>query len=367
MALRTEELMLNMGPQHPSTHGVLRLVVTLDGENVVDVMPDIGYLHSSVEKMMEYRTYLQNIALVDRGMDYLTAMANEEVWVLAVERLGKVDVPARARYIRTLMLELQRLSSHLIWLGTFGIDLGAFTAFLWCMRERERIMDLFEAATGGRLHHVYFRIGGVFDDLPEQWTDRCETFCDDFESRLPEYDELLTGNPIFLARTQGVGVLPREKAIAMGASGPVARASGVAYDVRKAHPYEVYDRMQFDIPVRTEGDCFARYLVRLEEMRQSVRIIRQCLEQLPAGEIRSKVAVTLRLPKGEVYARTESPRGDLGIYLVSEGTDKAYRVKIRAPAFSNLYALTEMMRGWKVADVIAILGSIDIVLSDVDR
>ena len=367
MALHTEELMLNMGPQHPSTHGVLRMVVTLDGENIVDVQPDIGYLHSSVEKMMENRTYLQNIALVDRGMDYLSAMANEEVWVLACERLGKIEVPERARYIRTIMLELQRISSHLIWLGTFGIDLGAFTAFLWAMRERERIMDLFESATGGRLHHVYFRLGGVFDDLPEGWTDRCAEFCDYFLDRLPEYDELLTGNPIFLARTQGVGVLPRDTAIALGASGPVARASGVAYDVRKAHPYEIYERIEFEVPVRTEGDCFARYLVRLEEMRQSVRIIRQCLEGLPGGEIRSKVAVTVRLPKGEVYARTESPRGDLGIFLISDGADRPYRVKIRAPAFSNLYALTEMMRGWKVADVIAILGSIDIVLSDVDR
>jgi len=367
MALRTEELMLNMGPQHPSTHGVLRLVVTLDGENIVDVQPDIGYLHSSVEKMMEHRTYLQNIALVDRGMDYLTAMANEEVWVLATERLARIEVPERAKYIRTIMLELQRLSSHLLWLGTFGIDLGAFTAFLWCMRERERIMDLFESSTGGRLHHVYFRIGGVNEDLPEGWTDRCLAFCDDVLDRLPEYDELLTGNPIFLARTQGVGVLSKETAIAMGASGPVARASGLAYDVRKAHPYEVYDRVAFDIPVRTEGDCFARYLIRLEEMRQSVRIIRQCIAQLPAGEIRAKVQVALKVPPGEVYARTESPRGDLGIYLVSDGSDRPYRVKIRAPAFSNLYALTEMMRGWKVADVIAILGSIDIVLSDVDR
>ncbi len=359
--------MLNMGPQHPSTHGVLRMVVTLDGENIVDVQPDIGYLHSSVEKMMENRTYLQNIALVDLGMDYLSAMANEEVWVLACEQLGKIEVPERARYIRTIMLELQRISSHLIWLGTFGIDLGAFTAFLWAMRERERIMDLFESATGGRLHHVYFRIGGVFDDLPDGWPEHCAEFCDYFLDRLPEYDELLTGNPIFLARTQGVGVLPLNQALALGASGPVARASGLSYDVRQAHPYEVYDRVQFDIPVRTEGDCFARYLVRLEEMRQSVRIIRQCLKGLPTGEIRSKVAVTLRLPKGEVYARTESPRGDLGIYLVSDGADRPYRVKIRAPAFSNLYALAEMMRGWKVADVIAILGSIDIVLSDVDR
>jgi len=367
MSVRTEELMLNMGPQHPSTHGVLRLIVTLDGENIVDVQPDIGYLHSSVEKMMEHRTYLQNIALVDRGMDYLTAMANEEVWVLATERLAKIEVPERAKYIRTVMLELQRISSHLIWWGTFGIDLGAFTAFLWAMRERERIMDLFEASTGGRLHHVYFRIGGVNEDLPDGWTERCAAFCDYFMGRLPEYDQLITGNPIFQARTQGVGVLPRERAIAMGACGPVARASGVNYDVRKAHPYEVYDRVEFDIPVRTEGDCFARYLVRMEEMRQSVRIIRQCLERMPAGEIRSKVQVALKVPKGEVYARTESPRGDLGIYLVGDGTDKPYRVKIRAPAFSNLYALTEMMRGWKVADVIAILGSIDIVLSDVDR
>jgi NADH-quinone oxidoreductase subunit D len=367
MALRTEELILNMGPQHPSTHGVLRLIVTLDGENVVDVQPDIGYLHSSVEKMMEARTYLQNIALVDRGMDYLSAMANEEVWVLATERLAKIEVPERARYIRTIMLELQRISSHLIWVGTFGIDLGAFTAFLWAMRERERIMDLFESSTGGRLHHVYFRIGGVNEDLPEGWTHHCLEFCDYFTDRLPEYDDLLTGNPIFLARTQGVGVLAKEKAIAMGASGPVARASGLDYDVRKAHPYEMYDRMEFDIPVRSEGDCFARYLVRMEEMRQSIRIIRQCIEQLPVGEIRSKVQVALKVPKGEVYARTESPRGDLGIYLVADGSDKPYRVKIRAPAFSNLYALTEMMRGWKVADVIAILGSIDIVLSDVDR
>jgi NADH-quinone oxidoreductase subunit D len=367
MALRTEELILNMGPQHPSTHGVLRLIVTLDGENIVDAQPDIGYLHSSVEKMMEARTYLQNIALVDRGMDYLTAMANEEVWVLAVERLAKIEVPERAKYIRTIMLELQRISSHLIWWGTFGIDLGAFTAFLWAMRERERIMDLFEASTGGRLHHVYFRLGGVNEDLPPGWTERCAAFCDDLLSRLPEYDELVTGNPIFQARTKGVGVLPLASAVAMGASGPVARASGLAYDVRKAHPYEVYDRVAFDVPVRTAGDCFARYEVRMEEMRQSVRIIRQCLEAMPAGEIRSKVQVNIKVPKGEVYARTESPRGDLGIYLVSDGSDRPYRVKIRAPAFSNLYALTEMMKGWKVADVIAILGSIDIVLSDVDR
>ncbi len=367
MALRTEELMLNMGPQHPSTHGVLRLVVTLDGENIVEVQPDIGYLHSSVEKMMEYRTYLQNVALTDRGMDYIAALANEEGYLLAVERLGGIEVPTRAKWLRTIMLEFQRLSSHLVWLGTWGIDLGATTVFLYCFRERERILDLFEQVTGGRLHHVYFRPGGVYEDLPAGWTDRALEFCDEFPKHLQEYHDLLTGNPIFLARVQGVGVLPRSAAINMGASGPVARASGVNFDVRKAFPYETYGEIDFDVPVYETGDCFARYLVRMEEMRQSTRIIRQAIERLPPGEIRSKVQVTVKLPRGEVYSRTESPRGDLGVFLVSDGQDMPYRVKIRAPSFSNLYALIEMMRGWKVADVIAILGSVDIVLSDVDR
>jgi NADH-quinone oxidoreductase subunit D len=367
MALRTEELMLNMGPQHPSTHGVLRLVVTLDGENIVEIQPDIGYLHSSVEKMMEYRTYLQNVALADRGMDYLTAMANEEGYLLAVERIGHIAVPPRARYLRTIMLEFQRLASHLVWLGTWAIDLGATTAFLYCFRERERILDLFEQVTGGRLHHVYFRPGGVYEDLPSGWTDRALAFCEEFLGRIDEYHGLLTGNPIFQVRTQGIGVLPRDLAIALGACGPVLRASGVAFDVRKTFPYEAYGEIDFDVPAQDAGDCFARYLVRMEEMRQSVRIIRQAIEKLPPGEIRSKVQVNVKLPKGEAYARTESPRGDLGVYVVSEGLDTPYRVKIRAPSFSNLYALTEIMKGWKVADVIAILGSVDIVLSDVDR
>ncbi|MDR7544133.1 MAG: NADH-quinone oxidoreductase subunit D [Armatimonadota bacterium] len=367
MALRTEELMLNMGPQHPSTHGVLRLVVTLDGENIVDVQPDIGYLHSSVEKMMEHRTYLQNVALTDRGMDYLTALANEEAYLLAVEKIGGITPPPRARYLRTIMLEFQRLASHLVWLGTWGIDLGATTVFLYCFRERERILDLFEQVTGGRLHHVYFRPGGVYEDLPGGWTDRALQFCEEFPEHLQEYHELLTGNPIFLARVQGVGVLPRDAAVNMGACGPVARGSGIDFDVRKAIPYEAYGELAFDVPVFHEGDCFARYKVRMEEMRQSVRIIQQAIEKLPAGEIRAKVPVNVKLPRGEAYARTESPRGDLGVFLVSEGEDTPYRVKIRAPSFSNLYALTEMMRGWKVADVVAILGSVDIVLSDVDR
>ncbi len=367
MALRTEELMLNMGPQHPSTHGVLRLVVTLDGENIVDVQPDIGYLHSSVEKMMEYRTYVQNVALTDRGMDYLIALQNEQAYCLAVERLAGIDAPARARYLRVIFNELNRLASHLVWLGTWGIDLGATTVFLWCFRERESILDLFEQVTGGRLHHVYYRIGGVYADLPEGWVDACRGFLDDFLPRVDEYDALLTANPIFLARTTGVGVISRRDALAMGASGPVGRASGLAADVRKVAPYEVYDRVEFDVPVLTEGDCFARYRVRLEEMKQSVRIIRQALRDLPGGEIRTRVPMTMKAPRGEVYVRTESSRGDLGVFLVSDGGETPYRVKIRAPSFSNLYALTEMMKGWKIADVIAILGSIDIVLSDVDR
>lgn len=367
MALRTEELMLNMGPQHPSTHGVLRLLITLDGENIVDAKPYIGYLHSSVEKMMEQRTYLQNVALADRGLDYLTALANEEAYLLAVERLGGIEVPPRARWIRTLMLELQRISSHLVWLGTWGNDLGATTVFLYCFRERERLMDLFEQATGGRLHYVYFRPGGVAQDLPSGWTDRVLEFCDEFPLHIQEYGDLLTGNPIFLARVRGVGVLPRDAAINMGACGPVARASGVPFDVRKAFPYEAYGEVEFDVPTHDAGDCYARYLVRMEEMRQSTRIVRQAIERLPDGEVRTKVPVAVKLPRGEVYARTESPRGDLGIYLVSEGTDRPYRLKVRAPSLSNLYALSEMMRGWKVADVIAILGTADIVLSDVDR
>lgn len=367
MALRTEELILNMGPQHPSTHGVLRMIVTLEGENVVDVSPDIGYLHSSVEKMMEYRSYIQNISLADRGMDYLTALANEMALLRAVETLGNVEVPERARWLRTLFLELQRLASHLVWLGTWGIDLGATTVFLWCFREREIILDLFEHSTGGRLHHNYFRPGGIYEDVTPEWLADVVRFCDTMEQRFVDYHDLLTGNPIFEVRTRGIGILPRETAINMGACGPVARASGINFDVRKAFPYEKYPEVEFDIPVREEGDTFARYMVRMEEMRQSVRIIRQCVERLPEGPTRSKVPVTLRLPRGEVYTRTESPRGDLGIYLISEGEEKPYRVKIRAPSFSNLFALSEMMRGWKVADVIAILGSIDIVLADVDR
>jgi NADH-quinone oxidoreductase subunit D len=367
VALRTEELMLNMGPQHPSTHGVLRLIVTLDGENVVDVEPDIGYLHSSVEKMMEHRTYVQNVALVDRGMDYLIALNNEEVYCLAVEQLAGIQTPERARYIRVIFCELNRIASHLVWLGTWAIDLGATTVFLWCFREREMILDLFEKVTGGRLHHVYFRVGGVYADLPEGWVDACRGFLDYFLPRVDEYDTLLTENPIFLARTKGVGRIGRADSIAMGVSGPVGRASGIAYDVRRAIPYEVYDRMEFDVPVLTEGDCYARYLVRVAEMRQSVRILRQGLRDLPEGEFRTRVPMTMKAPRGEVYVRTESPRGDLAIHLASDGGEMPYRVKIRAPSFSNLFALTEMMKGWKIADVIAILGSIDIVLSDVDR
>jgi len=366
--LRSEELLLNMGPQHPSTHGVLRLLVSLSGENILEITPDIGYLHSSVEKMMEYRTYTQNIALADRGMDYLAAVTNEMAILRAVETLASIETPPRAQYLRTIFMELQRIQSHLLWLGTYGIDMGAFTIFLWCMRERELVMDLFESVTGGRLHHVYFRIGGVYDEVPRGWTDRCNEFCGYFKKRLDEYHQLLTGNPIWQARLQGVGAIGRDLAIALGASGPVARASGLQWDVRRSHPYEAYDKVDFKVPVYTEGDCWARYLVRMEEMLESARIIEQCLAQLPEGEFRAgRVPINLRAPAGEVYTRVESPRGDLGVHLVSNGGETPWRVKIRAPSFSNLYALAEMMIGWKIADIIAILGSSDIVLADVDR
>src|SRR3970282_1597659 len=277
----------------------------------------------------------------------LAARATEEPLPRAVETLGKIEVPPRAQWLRVIFLEFQRIASHLVWLGTWGADLGATTMILWCFREREQVLDLFEKSTGGRLHHVYFRPGGVYEDIPDGWVEQALAFCEEFPGHIAEYEGLFTANPIFEVRPKGVGVLPKDVAMNMGACGPVARASGIAFDVRKAFPYEKYAEVDFDVPVQQGGHCFAK---------------------LPPGEIRApKVPITLRLPKGEVYTRTESPRGDLGVFLVSEGEEHPYREKIRAPAFSSLYALSEMMRGWKIADVIAILGSIDIVLSDVDR
>jgi len=365
-SLKTQELLVNMGPQHPSTHGVLRLLLHLDGEVVLDAVPYIGYLHRGMEKLAERRTYVQVVPLTDRN-DYLAAMCNNQVYCQAVEKLAGIEVPERAHFIRVVVNELNRIASHLVWLGTFALDLGAMSVFLYAFREREIILSLFEEICGARLTYSYIRIGGVPWDMPDGWADRVRDFCSYLIPRLNENDALLTGNEIFLKRTQGVGILPPDVAVDYGVSGPVLRGSGIPFDVRRADPYAVYDRLDFDIPYQTTQDCLGRYLVRIEEMRQSVRIIRQALDLMPDGPVMAKMPRVLRPPGGEVYTRIESPRGVMGVYLVSDGGTNPLRMKWRAPSFCNLQALPEMARGWKVADLVAILGSIDIVLGDVDR
>jgi len=362
------EMLLNMGPQHPSTHGVLRVVLTLDGEVITRAAPDVGYLHRGVEKLSEYRTYPQLIVLTDR-LDYLSAMTNNWVYCLAVEKLLGAQIPARAEYLRIIVGELNRLASHLVFFGTYGIDIGAFTPFLYAFgRERERILDLFEEICGARLTYNYIRIGGVMADAPEGWVDRCRDFVTYMKPKFKEYDDLLTYNPIFMDRTKGIGVLSKEKAIAYGVSGPNLRASGWDYDMRRDLPYGVYKDFTFQVPLGQQGDCFDRFLVRRLEMEQSLGIVEQALDKLPQGETMGKVPkVNLRPPAGEAYAQIEAPRGWLGIYLVSDNTDKPYRMHIRPPSFINLQTLQEILIGSKVADTIAILGSIDIVLGEVDR
>ncbi len=363
---KLEELLVNMGPQHPSTHGVLRLLLHMEGEVVLDAVPHIGYLHRAMEKLCERRNYFQVVPLTDRN-DYLCAMANNQVYCQAVEKLQGIQVPDRAQFIRVAVLELNRIASHLVWLGTFAMDLGAMSVFLYCFREREKILDLLERICGARLTYSFMRIGGVPWDLPEGWADDVRRFLDEFPTYLEENDQLLTGNEIFLSRTQGIGLLTPEVALDCGCSGPMLRGSGIAYDVRKAEPYAVYDRLDFEVPVQGTQDCLGRYLVRVAEMRESVRLVRQALDLMPEGDVMAKMPRTLRPAAGEVYVRTESPRGVLGVHLVSDGTGNPYRLKWRGPCFSNLQALPYMCRGWKIADVVAILGSIDIVLGDVDR
>ncbi len=371
MTLTTTEITspgmtVNMGPQHPSTHGVLRLIVELDGEIVVSCRPVIGYLHRGLEKMFERRPYRQNVPFTDR-LDYLAALNNNLAISQAIERVGRLEVPERAQYIRVLLCELNRIASHLVFLGTFATDLGATTVFLYAFRERERVLDLLEAMTGARLTYNWIRAGGVPADLPEGFADRTRAFFKDFQSELVSYDRLLTGNRIFRARCEGVGVISREMAIAYAASGPVARGSGIPYDIRRIAPYEVYDRLEFDVPVFPEGDVMARYRVRMEEMRQSARIVEQCLRDMPDGEIMTKIPKIFKPPAGEAYSRTESPRGELCFFMVSDGGLNPVRVHIRAPSFVHLGLLPEMLKGVKIADVIAILGSLDTVLGEVDR
>lgn len=363
---RTEELDINMGPQHPSTHGVLRLKLSLNGEEVTDVRTVIGYLHRGVEKLSEHRTYPMIEPLTDR-LDYVAAISENLGYCGAVEKLMGIQVPPRAQYIRVILAELQRIASHLLWLGTHALDIGAMSVFFYTFRERELILDLLEAFCGARLTYNSMRIGGLLEDLPGGWIDRVHHFLDIFPSRQKEYEDLLTVNRIWLGRTKGVGILKPEEGIALGASGPTLRGSGVDFDVRKALPYSSYDHFDFDVPLGTNCDTYDRYVIRMEEMRQSCRIVRQALDRLPEGEVRAKVPKYIKPPAGEVYHVVESPRGEQGFYIVSTGGNMPYRMRFRAPSFVNLQALPTMCKGRLVADVVAVIGSIDIVLGDVDR
>jgi NADH-quinone oxidoreductase subunit D len=409
---------MNFGPQHPAAHGVLRLVLELDGEVIERADPHIGLLHRATEKLAEHKTFIQSVPYMDR-LDYVSMMANEHAYVMAIEKLLGLEVPLRAQYIRVLFDEITRILNHLLWLGAHGLDIGAMTVFLYCFREREDLMDCYEAVSGARLHAAYYRPGGVFRDLPERMPQYAASkihnesavrdlnanrqgslldFVEDFTNRFPryvdEYETLLTDNRIWKQRTVGIGVVSPERALALGFSGPMLRGSGIAWDLRKKQPYEVYDRVDFDIPVGVNGDCYDRYLVRIEEMRQSNRIVRQCIEWLrknpgpvmadnhkvtPPSRVAMKTNMEelihhfklftegMHVPEGETYAAVEAPKGEFGIYLVSDGANKPYRLKIRAPGFAHLAAMDEMARGHMIADAVAIIGTMDIVFGEVDR
>ena len=360
------DLMINMGPQHPSTHGVFRLVIWVDGERIVRSEPHIGYLHRGSEKLSEDEEYAQVITLFDR-LDYVANLNGELAFCLAVEKLMDIEIPDRAQYIRTILCELNRISSHMLFYGVYGLDAGAMTPILYGFRERERIQSLFESVTGARMMHNYIRVGGVNEDLPGDFGERMRRLTEQLKEGIEECDGLLSQNEMFLARTKGIGTISGEVAIDFGVTGPALRASGVLEDVRISEPYAIYDRFDFGIPVGTYGDCWDRYYVRVEEMRQSLSIIEQAMKQMEPGEIMANVRRIARPPKGEVYFRTESPRGDFGVFLVSDGSDKPYRVKVRAPSFCNLQALQHMLRDAYLADAVIILGSIDIILGEVDR
>jgi NADH-quinone oxidoreductase subunit D len=370
--LKPEEMVISMGPQHPSTHGVLRLELIVDGEVVVDVIPHIGYLHRCFEKHAEQMTnYQQVIPYCDR-MDYVAAMNNDFGYAIACEKLLKITVPERVEYIRVIMAELNRIASHLIAIGTYGLDIGAFTPFLYCFRDREIILDIFEQTCGARLLYNYIWIGGLSHDVPPDFAEKVKSFCRIFRPNINELNNLLSYNKIFVERTANVGVLPAEVAINYGASGPVLRGSGVNWDLRKNDPYSVYPRFQFEIPVGEGkrgivGDCWDRYMVRVHEMEQSLNIIEQAVEQLPAGDVQSAIPKRIRPEAGDVYMRTETPKGELGYYVVSDGTGSPFRLKVKSPCFVNLSALPAMSRGAMVSDIVAILGSIDIVLGEIDR
>ena len=371
MAFKTEEMVLNMGPQHPSTHGVLRLELVLDGELIEDVIPHIGYLHRCFEKHSEAMTYPQVIPYTDR-MDYLASMYNEFGYVVAMERLMNIEVPERVQYIRVIMGEFQRIASHLVALGTYGADIGAFTPFLFCFRDREKILNLFEITCGARLLYNYMWIGGVSHDLHADFIRLANEFIKEFRPNLKELNDLLTFNQIFIDRTANVGILPAETAINYGITGPNLRASGVKWDLRRDDPYSIYDKFDFEIPIGkgekgTTGDCWDRYYMRVREMEESLKIIEQALDQIPEGDVSSAIPKRVKPPVGQIYARVENPRGELGYFIISDGSLNPYRIKVRAPSFVNLEVLGELCKGHLVADVVAILGSIDIVLGEIDR
>jgi NADH-quinone oxidoreductase subunit D len=390
-AIEGETVLLNMGPQHPSTHGVLRLLLELDGEIIVNCIPDIGFLHTGIEKSMENKRYLQAAVMTDR-LDYLNTVGNNLAYVLTLEKLTGLVVPERAQVIRVILTELQRIASHLIWLATTGLDIGAMTVFLYCFREREIILDILELVSGQRMMGTYLRPGGLLRDVPDEFEQAVKDFIAIMPKRIDQYEALLTKNPIWLDRTKGIGIASSEQALAWGLTGPNMRASGVDYDIRRAIPYTGYENYGFDVPVAKEGDVFARYIVRVQEMRESLNIIQQGLDRLEEGPViaddgkyippkRSKIGTSMEalihhfkywtegisIPKGSVYSVVESPRGELGVYLESDGGPKPYRIHWRTPSFSNLQILSWVSDEHYVADLVAIIGSIDIVLGDTDR
>jgi NADH-quinone oxidoreductase subunit D len=362
-----EEMELNFGPQHPSTHGVLRLKLRVNGERIIDCYPIIGYLHRGTEKLFELHPFFQNVPHTDR-MDYVAAATNNLAYVGAVEKLVGLVVPPRARYIRTILCELQRISSHLLWLATHAIDIGAMTPFFYMFRERELILDLFEQFCGARLTLNCMRPGGLPHDLPVGWTDKCRELVELFPEKFDEYEGLLTNNRIWKKRTVGIGVLPPEVAIDYGVTGPMLRGSGIQWDLRKAMPYEAYGEVEFDVPVGKNCDTYDRYVVRMEEMRQANRIVKQCLDKLPDGPIMAKRPRVMKAAKdAEAYYGIESPKGEIGFYIVGDGTPNPYRCHVRAPSFINLQSLPELARGYLLADLVALIGTTDIVLGEVDR
>jgi NADH-quinone oxidoreductase subunit D len=361
-----EYMVINVGPQHPATHGVLHLVITLDGETIINVEPHLGYIHRSIEKMCESLTYRQFIYTTSR-MDYLSSHINNHCCAMSVEKALQIEIPERAKYIRVILDELTRLASHQLWWGAMAMDIGAITPFFFAFREREMINDIMEETCGARLTMNYMVPGGVMFDLHPNFQRKVKAFIAFFKSKIDEYDEILTGNVIFQNRVKGIGMLSKEDAISYGCTGPAARGSGVSCDVRKLYPYELYDKLEFDEIINDGCDSFARYQVRMQEMKQSLKIIEQLIDNIPEGDFQAKTKAVLKLPKGEFYNRVETARGELGVYIVSEGATTPYRIKFRSPGFSNLSALNHMAKGSKIGDLVAIMGTIDLVIPDIDR